>query len=220
MRTAVIGADKHSYCKMQNVPCAHPTRRSGLLSQQCEVCNVDLLNRYRQFLCKDDKSNMCVSALCFSSKCLAKWDKEYSGCVLCAKDTQGRDAYSMIRRNKYGAFSTELLCSYECWFVRYSQMKDKKTRFACRACGEQRCRIKKCAACEVALYCSTECQKDDWPTHKFLCIPVKDQHRKTGEELKTTRDALVSDSVEVTREQMRVFEKIEKIERRIKKCMR
>ena len=31
----------------------------------------------------------------------------------------------------------------------------------------------RCAGCKVAMYCGTQCQKQDWKTHLFLCRKIK-----------------------------------------------
>jgi hypothetical protein len=38
----------------------------------------------------------------------------------------------------------------------------------CRGCGKDE-NTSACTACKCVYYCSKECQKDDWPTHKKLC---------------------------------------------------
>jgi len=44
-------------------------------------------------------------------------------------------------------------------------------RTGCSVCGEKA--AKKCAGCYAILYCSEECQKDDWKDHKPLCKSLK-----------------------------------------------
>jgi hypothetical protein len=41
----------------------------------------------------------------------------------------------------------------------------------------------RCASCHITHYCSTKCQKEGWPTHKFICaslpFPEKDSKSKS-----------------------------------------
>ena len=43
----------------------------------------------------------------------------------------------------------------------------------CKACGKIDDRNMKCRGCEVVHYCSAECQKKDWKTHKVQCKSIK-----------------------------------------------
>ncbi len=42
----------------------------------------------------------------------------------------------------------------------------------CRACGEENAKMYKCAVCLITRYCSSECQKFDWKTHKMTCKAI------------------------------------------------
>src|SRR5687768_18397886 len=39
----------------------------------------------------------------------------------------------------------------------------------CLVCGIETPKMKSCSRCRVAKYCSIECQRSDWSTHKRLC---------------------------------------------------
>jgi len=43
--------------------------------------------------------------------------------------------------------------------------------WTCTQCGQERSRdgIKMCGGCKIAMFCSKECQKAHWPTHKRVC---------------------------------------------------
>ena len=40
-------------------------------------------------------------------------------------------------------------------------------------------RLRKCATCHIASYCSKECQRKHWPIHKTLCITLKSRYSVT-----------------------------------------
>lgn len=44
-------------------------------------------------------------------------------------------------------------------------------RRICMSCGEVA--REKCGACEVYYYCSVNCQKNDWPSHRNICIAMQ-----------------------------------------------
>ena len=39
----------------------------------------------------------------------------------------------------------------------------------CQVCGPCE-KVQKCSKCKIVLYCSKECQKLDWKTHKTYCL--------------------------------------------------
>ncbi|KAI0643278.1 hypothetical protein C8Q79DRAFT_978076 [Trametes meyenii] len=41
--------------------------------------------------------------------------------------------------------------------------------YYCGKAGAEDRKLRRCAKCNVALYCSRECQKNAWPKHKILC---------------------------------------------------
>jgi hypothetical protein len=40
---------------------------------------------------------------------------------------------------------------------------------SCDCCGKSDGKMSKCSKCLVARYCSSECQRKAWPTHKKVC---------------------------------------------------
>ncbi|KAJ6447766.1 hypothetical protein C8R45DRAFT_180799 [Mycena sanguinolenta] len=42
-------------------------------------------------------------------------------------------------------------------------------KLACAVCGKHEYELRRCGKCKHASYCSKECQKADWPTHKHAC---------------------------------------------------
>ena len=45
-----------------------------------------------------------------------------------------------------------------------------KNIIECANCNKTK-KLKKCARCTIVYYCSTECQKSHWKTHKPNCLP-------------------------------------------------
>jgi len=43
-------------------------------------------------------------------------------------------------------------------------------RSACRNCLKPVINLKRCSACKTVSYCSVECQRADWPSHKPSCV--------------------------------------------------
>jgi hypothetical protein len=46
---------------------------------------------------------------------------------------------------------------------------------ACAACGTGDATFMRCGRCRSTMYCSKDCQKDDWPRHKEECVAVSEQ---------------------------------------------
>jgi hypothetical protein len=47
-------------------------------------------------------------------------------------------------------------------------------RGTCKLCRKS-ADLRKCSRCGAAYYCGTECQKEDWPAHKLVCVAVTDR---------------------------------------------
>jgi len=47
-------------------------------------------------------------------------------------------------------------------------------RYKCATCQELFAEIQRCAQCHGPMYCSTACQRADWPKHKPMCTARKD----------------------------------------------
>ncbi|KAJ7693963.1 hypothetical protein B0H17DRAFT_1058795 [Mycena rosella] len=51
--------------------------------------------------------------------------------------------------------------------------------YRCNEPGDSK--LRKCARCQVALYCSPQCQKEDWKLHKPTCIDHKAILKNNGD---------------------------------------
>ena len=49
----------------------------------------------------------------------------------------------------------------------------------CHRSGDELMRLKKCPGCNIASYCSKECQRKHWPKHKTLCNALKTRYSVT-----------------------------------------
>ena len=47
--------------------------------------------------------------------------------------------------------------------------KNKKLVWPCDQCGVSKSKAKACGLCQVAYYCSKDCQTQAWPSHKMTC---------------------------------------------------
>ena len=56
-----------------------------------------------------------------------------------------------------------------------TSVNDKPPTKKCLNCGicKKSAFLKRCAACHIAIYCSKECQRDDWKRHKLDCTGTK-----------------------------------------------
>lgn len=42
----------------------------------------------------------------------------------------------------------------------------------CHSCGHHSVNLRKCARCRLVSYCDRDCQKQDWESHKSVCLPI------------------------------------------------
>ena len=68
----------------------------------------------------------------------------------------------------------------------YGTVLAKIRTHACNCCGkvETHNKLKACAKCKVAHYCSKECQTQDWKKHKKECVGLSKQFETAEQELR------------------------------------
>lgn len=54
--------------------------------------------------------------------------------------------------------------------VRHAIAFIRKTNRICKRCGITDVHLKCCSKCKIVYYCSQECQKQHWPSHKRECV--------------------------------------------------
>jgi hypothetical protein len=80
------------------------------------------------------------------------------------------DLVGLIERTFEQKYGTDKGWYYSVWF---QQNKDKIGRNrACKVCGKTT-KVQRCAQCLKVGYCSKECQKSDWKSHKAFCKEEK-----------------------------------------------
>eukprot|EP01083_Nonionella_stella_P053533 141578_1 len=85
-----------------------------------------------------------------------------------------------VREDVEGKNKKELTChkvysvnKMNCFYSKCKKSLDMK----------QKSKLKKCRQCESAFYCSKQCQKRDWKTHKEICNQSKDGTKGNNDEL-------------------------------------
>lgn len=125
--------------------------KTEFISQKSDSIKMDVKNFYRN----NDREVSCVLQLFHDSKtfrahsCICKQPVEYEYDIpetCTVEDVLTRAAFDMDRRVGYNRFC-----------------------LSCRKAGK----VFRCAACNMAHYCSKECQKAHWEEHKSDCKKYK-----------------------------------------------
>ncbi|GFH46402.1 hypothetical protein CTEN210_02876 [Chaetoceros tenuissimus] len=143
-------------------------------------------NKYRQAIGKDPSCSVYYTNLCatlhrlklyekmntVASKCVTVDDKSVKGhywlIMSLKKQKKLKDAFGQSEK------SLEK-------FPRNSDIKFIQSEIATKLkrCAHEQCQVEatsiendllKCSSCKETYYCSRDCQKSDWPRHRFRCI--------------------------------------------------
>jgi len=65
----------------------------------------------------------------------------------------------------------QILCSLVAIYIqaRFSQNR-------CDSCFHLSLKVHRCSSCKTKVYCSAECQAEDWKVHKFCCEELRKSH--------------------------------------------
>lgn len=77
------------------------------------------------------------------------------------------EALQQTQLNKLGGKGT---CTSSGQKLFLPQHRTPKSGRTCRTCGKAEVTVLRCSVCKVAVYCSQDCQKKDWRTHKRSCM--------------------------------------------------
>ncbi|KAJ6632557.1 hypothetical protein B0H10DRAFT_2427203 [Mycena sp. CBHHK59/15] len=81
------------------------------------------------------------------------------------------DADGWTARKHFLACGPQVTAAVTKWIRKRTGEEAPREEKSCNACGKPSPSLKNCSKCRVARYCSVECQKKEWPTHKKACQP-------------------------------------------------
>ncbi|KAJ7280376.1 ankyrin repeat-containing domain protein [Mycena rebaudengoi] len=81
------------------------------------------------------------------------------------------DADDWTARKYYLKCGPQVTALVQKWIRKRAGEEAPRSEKSCDACGISASALKNCGRCGVARYCSPECQKKDWPSHKPTCQP-------------------------------------------------
>lgn len=53
----------------------------------------------------------------------------------------------------------------------------------CAKCQKTGVNLSRCSRCKDTFYCSRDCQKEDWSSHKVKCVPPSQRPKPVDEEI-------------------------------------
>ena len=131
-------------------------------TQHCDICNADIIGYNMQDMITNGGKELYPGA--------QPWVKEpdfevIMACICSVKCGQKKRAKELQFIRSKG--------------IRAKRQANIHVQEACPICFTVSIKLMKCGACKCAYYCSVECQKKDWSSHKETCKEMT-QKQKEG----------------------------------------
>ncbi|KAG5729442.1 Ankyrin-2 [Termitomyces sp. T112] len=86
------------------------------------------------------------------------------------------EAEGLTPRRSFLMFGPQVTAVVQKWIRKRSGEEAPRNEKRCDSCGTTEKPLKNCAKCHVDRYCSVECQKKEWGTHKKTCQPFSEDN--------------------------------------------
>lgn len=147
------------------------TKLTGIL--KCSLCAEDLNPETDDFVIfnyKDIHGNDTTKL--YSRKCIKLEKNILPCCDVCGNIPKTPEFSHILPSAIYKSVQTTVLCSSVCRNIYIKAMRkceDLQIMAICTTCGKNQKKMDKCSRCRDVYYCSKECQKSDWKSHKITC---------------------------------------------------
>jgi hypothetical protein len=122
----------------------------------------------------DSKTKEKISNVYCYNTCFPSFKLNNVSCVLCDSVCQTEDWFLCISNKQFGSWiNYKAICSESCANKIISSQEGSSQRICQNCANPIKENPKRCGKCHRAFYCSKECQKADWPSHKEECSPPK-----------------------------------------------
>ncbi|KAK7028322.1 hypothetical protein R3P38DRAFT_2935379 [Favolaschia claudopus] len=89
------------------------------------------------------------------------------------------DADGYTCRKQFLSCGPQVTATITKWLRKRAGEDAPRAEKRCDECGKDGVSLKNCGKCRIARYCSSECQKKAWPSHKKNCHPFSDSNTVT-----------------------------------------
>lgn len=141
--------------------CPQQKRKDGtVVSARCGTKGCP---RSYQYLYRNEKGHSFIESCCKERKTGAE------RCNVCCGPVNDESDFVIDMIHHNDTLIVKLCSSKKCTRkMRKVHMQDESSWCRC-VCGKAEKKLQKCSRCKKTYYCSVECQRKDWPQHKFGC---------------------------------------------------